>query len=230
VLQGQDDPSNSKDSSTSSALFDLELSQRGGRAGDLLARLNPSVHALDSGSTHASGDPSVRLPSGLLQRIIYLSRPVMEFELDVSRGRGGGCGRSCRGGSHGLTPPTGGALSLRCAPWPDHLAAAHAPPCSNCFAALPSPSLQLLQDLRALRSTAQRGPDGQLDLAALVAALQGLGYACYLKRNNPGARSCSLGRTGVAPMDRVHAHGCLLVPFFGGDGGERGGEAAPCPD
>jgi hypothetical protein len=170
VLQGQDDPSNSKDSSTSSALFDLELSQRGGRAGDLLARLNPSVHALDSGSTHASGDPSVRLPSGLLQRIIYLSRPVMEFELD------------------------------------------------------------LLQDLRALRSTAQRGPDGQLDLAALVAALQGLGYACYLKRNNPGARSCSLGRTGVAPMDRVHAHGCLLVPFFGGDGGERGGEAAPCPD
>lgn len=132
LLQGQDDPSNSKDSSTSSALFDLELSQRGGRAGDLLARLNPSVHALDSGSTHASGDPSVRLPSGLLQRIIYLSRPVMEFELDVSRGRGGGCGRSCRGGSHGLTLPNANAPP-HSAP---HLHAAHTPPCPNCFAAL----------------------------------------------------------------------------------------------
>jgi hypothetical protein len=81
-LQGEDDPSIGKDSSTSSALFDLELSR--GKGGDLLARLNPSVHAIDSGSSHAGGDLSVRLPTGLLQRIIYLSRPVMEFELDVS--------------------------------------------------------------------------------------------------------------------------------------------------
>ncbi|KAI3424899.1 hypothetical protein D9Q98_008283 [Chlorella vulgaris] len=120
---GEDDPSVGKDSSTSSALFDLELSR--GKGGDLLARLNPSVHAIDSGSSHAGGDLSVRLPTGLLQRIIYLSRPVMEFELD------------------------------------------------------------LLQDMRALRSTAQRQPDGQLDLSSLVTQLQDLGYACYLKRNNP---------------------------------------------
>lgn len=119
----QDDTSNGKDSSTNSALFDLELSHRAtSRAGDLLARLNPSIH---DDSTHASGDPSVRLPSGLLQRIIYLGRPVMEFELD------------------------------------------------------------LLQDLRALRSTCSRQPDGQLDLSSLVSQLQDLGYACYLKRNNP---------------------------------------------
>lgn len=87
-----------KDSSTHSALFDLELSTRcgggSGRGRDLFARLTPSVHN-EGSSTHASGDPSVRLPSGLLQRIIYLGRPVMEFELDVSGPwvlRGGGSG------------------------------------------------------------------------------------------------------------------------------------------
>lgn len=84
--QGQDEPSGKGDSSTHSALFDLELSSRGrGAAADLLARLNGSVH--DEGSAHGgagSGDPSVRLPSGLVQRIVYLGRPVMEFELDVS--------------------------------------------------------------------------------------------------------------------------------------------------
>lgn len=86
MLQGQEDPSGKGDSSTHSALFDLELSSRGrGAASELLARLNGSVH--DEGSAHGgagSGDPSVRLPSGLLHRIIYLGRPVMEFELDVS--------------------------------------------------------------------------------------------------------------------------------------------------
>lgn len=86
----QDELSTGKDSSTHSALFDLELSARGAgnRAADYLARLNPSVHdeSTHNGSTHASGDPSVRLPSGLLQRIIYLGRPVAEFELDVSAG------------------------------------------------------------------------------------------------------------------------------------------------
>ncbi len=87
LLQGQEEPSGKGDSSTHSALFDLELSSRGrgGGAADLLARLNGSVH--DEGSAHGgagSGDPSVRLPTGLLQRIIYLGRPVMEFELDVS--------------------------------------------------------------------------------------------------------------------------------------------------
>ena len=66
-----------------------------------------------------------------------------------------------------------------------------------CFAMLPLPllrcaskhllaAMQLLQDLRALCSTAQRQPDGQLDLSSLVVQLQDLGYACYLKRNNPG--------------------------------------------
>lgn len=91
-LQHQDELSTGKDSSTHSALFDLELSSRGAgnRATDYLARLNPSVHdeSTHNGSTHASGDPSVRLPSGLLQRIIYLGRPVAEFELDVSAGQG----------------------------------------------------------------------------------------------------------------------------------------------
>lgn len=116
------------DSSTHSQLFDLELSSRGhGRgAADLLARLNPTVH--DEGSVKggaANADPSVRLPSGLLQRVIYLGRPVMEFELD------------------------------------------------------------LLQDMRTLRTTCQLQPDGQLDLPSLVTELQDLGYACYLKQNNP---------------------------------------------
>ncbi|EFN53007.1 hypothetical protein CHLNCDRAFT_58711 [Chlorella variabilis] len=123
---GAEEPSLGKDSSTSSAVFDLELSQRAGKGpAELLARLAPPGHAADGGSAHTGGDPSAHLPSGLLQRIVYLSRPVMEFELD------------------------------------------------------------LLQDLRALRPTCCRTPDGQLDLSALVTQLQGLGYACYLKRNNP---------------------------------------------
>lgn len=95
----EEEPSTGRDSSAHSALFDLELSSRGGgRPGpaDYLARLHGAV-ADDShhggsqhgGQGHASGDPSVRLPSGLLQRIIYLGRPVMEFELDVSDGRYG---------------------------------------------------------------------------------------------------------------------------------------------
>ncbi|KAL4437226.1 hypothetical protein ABPG75_004365 [Micractinium tetrahymenae] len=166
---GQEEPSGKGDSSTHSALFDLELSSRGrGGAGDLLARLNGSVH--DEGSAHggaAGGDPSVRLPSGLLQRIIYLGRPVMEFELD------------------------------------------------------------LLQDVRALRATCQVHPDGQLDLECLVDQLHDLGYACYLKHNNPadpGHRhniqpSCleKLRHEFIVVAGRADgslSHWCLVDPRF----------------
>lgn len=50
----------------------------------------------------------------------------------------------------------------------------------------PTPRLQLLQDVRALRATCQVQPDGQLDLECLVDQLHDLGYACYLKHSNPG--------------------------------------------
>jgi hypothetical protein len=87
LLQGQEDPSG-KDSSNHSAVFDLELSHRGGGsgrgAGGALARLTSSSSAVHDDS--GAGDPSVRLPSGLLQRVIYLGRPMAEFELDVSAG------------------------------------------------------------------------------------------------------------------------------------------------
>lgn len=46
--------------------------------------------------------------------------------------------------------------------------------------------MQLLQDVRALRASCQVQPDGQLDLECLVDQLHDLGYACYLKHNNPG--------------------------------------------
>jgi hypothetical protein len=89
LLQGQEDPSG-KDSSNHSAVFDLELSHRGGGSGrgggasGALARLASSSSAVHDDS--GAGDPSVRLPSGLLQRVIYLGRPMAEFELDVSAG------------------------------------------------------------------------------------------------------------------------------------------------
>ena len=51
---------------------------------------------------------------------------------------------------------------------------------------LPLP-VQLLQDVRAVRAACCSTFDGQLDLGLLVTHLQGLGYACYVKRNNPGA-------------------------------------------
>lgn len=72
------------------------------------------------------------------------------------------------------------------------------------------PPPQLLQDVRAVRASCSLGPDGQLDLACMVTQLQDLGYACYLKHNNPGGccseRCCCRGRrwrrcTGM--------HGCM---------------------
>lgn len=210
--QHQDEPSVGRDSSTHSALFDLELSTRG-RAGDLLARLNPAV--ADEHSTHASGDPSVRLSTGLLQRVIYLGRPVMEFELDVrtscclsSSGRLAvllhctaprcvlGWGGRQRAGGWACSWATLPLLSSywRCARG-----------LTRSRRRLPAPT-QLLQDLRALRPACSL-PDGELDLSALVAGLQERGYACHMKQNNPGAVSapCRCGRS----WQRVH----LLAPW-----------------
>lgn len=84
-LQDRDEPS-LRDSSTHSALFDLELSQRGVQVAEregVLARLQAAQEEAElpkDGSVH-----------GLLQRVIYLGRPLMEFELDVSDRVQGAC-------------------------------------------------------------------------------------------------------------------------------------------
>ena len=69
------------------------------------------------------------------------------------------------------------------------LPAKHQPPANSPPLPPPLPlPVQLLQDVRAVRASCCSTFDGQLDLGLLVTHLQGLGYACYVKRNNPGAR------------------------------------------
>jgi hypothetical protein len=78
-LDMQDREENSvRDSSTHSALFDLELSTRGPQGAEreaILASLQAEDGELREPSIHRGGT---------LQRVIYLGRPLMEFELDVS--------------------------------------------------------------------------------------------------------------------------------------------------
>eukprot|EP00887_Chlorella_sp_A99_P005466 scaffold1.g5466.t1 len=79
--------SSNGDSSTHSALFDLELTQRGQAAepgnGPLSRLAVRAAGAAGEGGAGAPQDVSVSLPSGLLRRVVYLGQPLAQFELEL---------------------------------------------------------------------------------------------------------------------------------------------------